>query len=176
MRKVVPFVLTAFLAVLPLAGCGGRNANLIRISEAQLARLATAQKATLEMTEKTRATQKRLFETLLELQKRQQEGVVREAQAQLMKKHFPDTSSITPERLLSFLGEWREAIEREGEKLRMLMTLEQASHAALEERSAEIKKLFFVIAEVQQLLHEFVLEPGIDFSPLVNQVLRQPLP
>ena len=142
MRKWMPCVLiiSAFL----LAGCGGRSANLIRISEAQLARLDTAQKATQELAEKASSTQKRLFEALVELQKNQREGTVSAAKAQMMKKHFPNPSAITVAQLSLFLDEWRAVIEREETKLRTLTALEQASRATLEERAAEMKRLFFI--------------------------------
>lgn len=170
MRRLIPYL--CIILVFLLAGCGGRNANLIRVSEAQLARLATAEKATKEMAEKTRSTQKRLFETLGELQKKEREEMINEAKAQLMKKHFPDAAATTFEQLSSFLGEWRAVIEREAAKLRMFMALEQVSNAALEARSAEMEKLFLLLTEAQQLIHEFVLDPGVDPTPLINQVLQ----
>lgn len=165
---MLPCIVSVFL----LAGCGGKNASLIRISETQIMRLDTAKKAALEMTEKARATQKRLFEALGAMQKKQQESAIGEAQKQLMQKYFPDASAITPEQLSSFLDEWRTTIEREGEKLRSLLTLEQASDAALKARDAEIKRLFLVISEAQQLLHEFVINPGVGLTPLINQILQ----
>lgn len=170
MRKL----LLSFLVLVGLVGCASPNLRVIDLSRAQVEHIKLTQEAVTEFTEKWRADIRRSGETEREFQKRISEDALEKKRAELLKKHgiVPSAPAPSEETLSAFAKELTEAVRQEQEKLHLLERLEEGAADNVKKRGEEIGRQLSTIQERQEVIHQYLLHPGIDPNAIADILTR----
>lgn len=157
-----------------LVGCASPNLRVIDLSRAQIEHVKLTQEAVTEFAEKWSADIRRSGETEREFQKRISEDALEKKRAELLKKHgiVPSAPAPSEETLSAFAKELTEAVRQEQEKLHLLERLEEGAADNVKKRGEEIGRQLSTIQERQEVIHQYLLHPGIDPNAIADILTR----